>query len=338
MRLGVHTLVGLATAMGIVPTGPTQAQEASPLELTWAAPSDCPQRDEVTRRLDGLLAAWSHEGKASRLRAEGRIEPFRERYRLALVIHDGSAVGTRVIASDSCEDLGGAAAVVLALLVRVERSTRGRLSESTLGGAPEQPPTSPTATQSPLQPAPAENPDAAEPFSERRWHFVARAPSFGIDIGVLPRPNYGLGLAVGLDRQPWRVLVGGRAWLWQSIPVSGFPGFSVNTSRSSLDLEGCRVWHRGQYELSPCALITLDHMSAKGDGPRVESRTGRTTWLSPGLALVGGWRFSPFMSLVMRIDGRLTTSRPRLLIDGVGEIHQVPSAAGGALFACEWFF
>jgi hypothetical protein len=344
MKSGAAIARGSVAALVLSLPAPGHAEVRAPIRLTWEAPAQCPQQADVEERIAELTASLAGKLKPSRLRAEGRIESIGERYRLTLVIHEGSSVGTRIIESDSCDDLGGAAAVALGLLVRVEQSSNEPLSESALGGAPEQPRPRPAPTQArPRAGGRARPPrevtgDEREPAAASLWRWLVRVPRLGIDVGVFPGPSYGAGLAFGFGYESWRVLMGGALWLPQSIPAPDVPGFSVETSRASLDLEGCQDWQVGRFELGPCVVAAADGVIAQGRGPGVVSHARQVVWLSFGLGLGGAWRLQQHTSVTLNIDGRLSTKWPHLVIEDLGEVHQVPLAAGGARVACEWIF
>lgn len=85
------------------------------MELDWQAPPECPQRAAVQEKLRSLAGeAWR---TTERVSAKGRIERVERRYRLTLSVRDGATVKERTIESESCVDLGGAAAVTLGLLL-----------------------------------------------------------------------------------------------------------------------------------------------------------------------------------------------------------------------------
>jgi len=94
---------------------PARAFGEEQVELDWQAPPECPQRAAVQQKLRSLAGeAWR---TTERVRAKGRIERVERRYRLTLTVRDGATVKERTIESDSCVDLGGAAAVTLGLLL-----------------------------------------------------------------------------------------------------------------------------------------------------------------------------------------------------------------------------
>jgi hypothetical protein len=108
--------LALGLLCAVVAALPASFAHAEPaLDLRWDAPAECPDAKNVKRRIREL---GQTSAQALRLRAEGRIERVETRYRLVLKIHDGAEVRERTIESASCEDLAGAAAVSLGLLLR----------------------------------------------------------------------------------------------------------------------------------------------------------------------------------------------------------------------------
>src|SRR6187399_1897247 len=106
-------LCGLAVLAG---PRPASGQSRSGLDLKWKAPAGCPTGEVVRARVRSLVGASVDD--ASRLRAEGEIAHNKRHYRLTLSVRDGDANTQRVIDSESCSDLAGAAAVTLGLLMR----------------------------------------------------------------------------------------------------------------------------------------------------------------------------------------------------------------------------
>jgi hypothetical protein len=123
-----RVLGGALLVAAILFPRPAHAQ----LELSWEAPPDCPQREEVFQRI-GKVAGAALEATAG-LSVDGRIAPLNGRYRLTLLVRSGEDVRQRLIASDSCADLAGAAAVTVALMLGVDPSTVGE-SDNTTGQA-----------------------------------------------------------------------------------------------------------------------------------------------------------------------------------------------------------
>ena len=88
------------------------------LDLQWNAPPGCPNREEVLGRVRGLAGSFLDQTKG--LSASGRIESANGRFHLTILVREGSSVRKRVIASDSCAPLAGAAAITMAILMGVD--------------------------------------------------------------------------------------------------------------------------------------------------------------------------------------------------------------------------
>ncbi|HEY3254052.1 MAG TPA: hypothetical protein VGJ91_08900, partial [Polyangiaceae bacterium] len=156
------------------------------------------------------------------------------------------------------------------------------------------------------------------------------------DIGVLPKPSYGLGLAVGLRHDTWRFLVSGALWLAQSYEPGPFVGYGAEFGRISGQLSACRGFRFTSFELAPCVLLSLDDVSARGTGIGITSTNPRTAWVSVGAGVQGLWSLNRSLALVLGIDGRIATSKPHFVSESVGEISQVSAAALGLVVGCEW--
>jgi len=180
--------------------------------------------------------------------------------------------------------------------------------------------------------------DAAKRSSFR---FAFRVPELRVDVGALPEPSYGLGLALGLRHEAWRFLASGTLWLGQDYDEGPFLGYGAHFGRISGELSACRGWQFSGFELAPCLLLTLDDVSARGTGVGISSTNPWTAWVSVGAGFQGLWQLNRNLALVLGLHGRVATSRPRFLTEGIGEdgvqeISQVGPAALGVVLGCEW--
>ncbi|MEI9938679.1 MAG: hypothetical protein WDO69_15785 [Pseudomonadota bacterium] len=313
------------------------AQSGVPVRLDWQAPVNCPQEAQVRQKLRDLLGTSARDAAPSRLRAEGQIEPIGERFRLTLNIHYDLVNGTRVVQARSCEDLGGVAAITLALLFRAEHSSSAPLTAGDLGGASTASGAEDRSPATPITPAMqslhASESGGSDPSS---WRFAFRAPELRADIGVLPKASYGIGLALGLRHEAWRFLVSGTLWLAQDYESASFVGYGAHFGRVSGELSTCRGWQFSGFELAPCVLLSLDDVSARASGVGVSSTNPRTAWVSMGAGVQGLWHVNRNLALVLGVNGRIATSRPHFVSESVGEIYQVSPAALGVVLGCEW--
>lgn len=150
---------GLSSAFA---TAATAAEPAAALTLRWQAPVGCPQQTEVKDRIRALTGTT--RSTATTLQAEGTItQTDKSHFHLKLVMRWGDLVGERKLDASSCENLTGAAAVSLALLMRSGEP----LSEGDLAGQPSVPPAPGNAGASGAGPTkPASGDGAATPSGE----------------------------------------------------------------------------------------------------------------------------------------------------------------------------
>ena len=238
---GIRSQLWPSTALGWIIIGllvalPAMAEPQPPIDIRWEAPPGCPQESDVRDRLQKLLGAGRHD---SHLRAEGTIARIDRRFRLDLVVRARDLVGTRSIESSSCEDLTGAAAVELGLLIhsaegagkpnRTDAQTSalppvsgpepsGSRSDGT-GGQPPQgtsaaSPARRSSNDAKVESEAKEQPPAVE--SQRSWRALVQAPLFALGVGPLPHTTFGGGLALGFEHASWQWQLKALSWQRQS--------------------------------------------------------------------------------------------------------------------------
>ncbi len=313
-------LLGLAPALA-------RAELESALRLSWEAPSGCPQLEAVETRLRELTSALANRLDPSALVVDGRIDQVGESYRLTLLVRDGNALGTRIIASQSCADLADAAAVALGLLVSARHDSSAPTAADNLA-QPDQPRRaelpSPPSTSSP-------------PESERETFLVVTAPSLTGELGALPAGSLGTSLGLGVAHRGWSGGATGLLFLPTTVSNPDFPGFSARITRASLRAAACRSVTGGSVQLAPCLNLTLEHVWAEGRGPGLDSRSPHISWLAPGLSLRMGWLWSPKVGLSLDTGLRCALTRPRFLVEELGELGRVGLLTGSASVSVEWF-
>ncbi len=318
------------------------------VELRWDGPSQCPNASSVQERIRDI--AGSVEVAPDRLRADGQITWTGEKYRLILVVSSGSASGTRVVESDSCEPLAGAAAISLGLLVRVARNAETVLTEEDLVGplpVPGSRDAQPESTHRqsggsvapPLSPG---RPDAGgnetDGLGSRTavyWHL--RVPTIGVGFGTLPAMTLGYGLGLGAGYSRWEAAFTG--YFWPERSVQGpLPGYGANVTRYSVDLDICRTWRIDRFEGAPCLRAGLMQVVAKGTGEGFISKSANATVLTTGVAVLLRIYMTEWAALFLTGASEIDTSRPRLLNQGFGEIYRFPVLALKFGLGSEWIF
>jgi hypothetical protein len=329
-------LVGLAGAFTVA----TAAAQEPPLPgLSWQAPEGCPQAAALRERVRAITSPSARE---SRLQAAGEITKAEGRFHLKLVVRDGGLVGERNITSDLCEDLAGAAAVALGLLLRSETP----LTERELSGAPASDSAAVTEPGAPASktpsvaeaPTPTPTPIRQRAAASRRLRALLRAPAISVEFGPLPQPSLGLGLGAGVSYENWRVLLAGALWLEQSLPAPNRPGYGADATRKSLALSVGRGFEMRDVELVPCITMGLEHLSARGFGSDVMAHQRSAVWLSAGAGLLIAWHFASSVALVADVGARVQASRPLISIDGLGDVRQLAPLSFGSVVAAEWSF
>jgi hypothetical protein len=336
------------------------AQQSGGLELTWRAPSGCPSREVVRDRVRALVGP--SVDNASRLHAEGEITRTNGKYRLSLRVRvrEAAADTERVIESDSCADLAGAAAVALGLLMRSEVESQHKATQentapdsgqnaanaSTQDNATTSKPSAPDNTNPAPAPVPAPVPvpvpdedkpsDATHVSDGGGARLLLRAPLFGVDVGPLPKPSATLGLAAGVRFDAFALTLGARAAFNQTAWADDTIAYGANIGRATAELRGCYGVRSERFELSPCLLFALDRISARGVGDAVISESQSVAALAAGVGVVGGIRLNPAWALVVLLGGQLELTRARIVADGLSEITQLAPFAFAASTGVEW--
>jgi hypothetical protein len=344
--------LALALVAACVTIAPAARAE---LNLQWDAPPGCPRRTEVLDRIRAL--AGSSLDKTEGLSAEGEIAHAKGRFWLTLRVRDGRDVRKRQIASESCADLAGAAAISLALLLGIDVSKAGPQADSDeLGqeapkdGAPDADGRNANDQRSgedrsqrshelpERSDARAERSAAPDDLAlTRRWALLVRAPILAADLGPLPDPSLGAGLGVGLRYDSWKVVLAGHVYRGQTVGTEGGAfGEGADVDRVTGQLVICRAWRSGPFELAPCLGLALEHLTARGFGQRVAPESRRAIWPAPSAGAVAEWYPLKSVALFAGMTGYLELARPRLVIEGLREIRQLSPLAAGAVIGVEW--
>ena len=360
-------LAALCTVLACMPAG---AQSPALVDLAWSAPHGCPSAADVQARIRKLLPApgASASPTATALAAEATITRKQSGgLQLKLVIRAGDLTGERVITGRSCEDLAGAAAVNLALLL----GSREPLSPADVGAplgasgsaegeatppgavgpaAPEPgskseaTPTDqlpakegqPTRDASPSARAQPDQPTAGDASSARTWRGLLDLPLASLELGPLSQPSLGGALAAGLWLDRWRILAEGTLWLRQKLSVTTPLPAGANVDRIAATLRMCRTYPFGRFELAPCLHLSLQHVSARGTGPHIEPRTEASTWVAPGVGVQARFQLTSWLGLLGSADAAIESARPRIAVEGVGRVGQLGPAALKIALGLEW--
>jgi hypothetical protein len=338
--------------LGLLATVPAMAGPQVPIDLRWEAPPGCPQESDVRERIQKLLGSSRHDNQ---LRAEGTITKMDRRFRLELVVHVRELVGTRSIESSSCEDLAGAAAVEMGLLVHSAEAvaipipnegvpatsssaggpgTSASRSDGTRGSSPPG-----TNSASPIKrpvdsvkadgnaEAQGEAKEETPPVeSQRPWRVLFQAPLVALGVGPLPAPALGGGLALGFAYAPWQLQLQGLSWRRQNVAATAFPGYGADVDRIAAAMWACREFRLVPFGFSSCLTAGMDRVSASGTGRSIVASQQHALGANAGVGAQGRLYLASWLRLLVAVKGEIVLVRPQISIAGLGPLDPNPQA------------
>lgn|GEM_PF-2701478 len=283
-----------------------------PVELSWSAPDECPDRGWVLRSIEARLRAPASQLTAA-VEADARVEKRDGGYFLTLKTEQGE----RQLNATSCEELAGSAALILAFIVE-----------------PQQ--TEPEPQQAEPAPAPVNTPSAVDPptTDSRRPQLelsgYARA-EWLVDIGMLPHAATGPGLAFGFTLADTSVELSAGFLLDNTVSYVT-PGGDGQRSLAHLhaflaQLGLCQRLVQAP-DLSVC--LSMEHMRISADPDEaLQSRSTRrapvwTALASARAAIPIGTRFA----WVLELSVGVPLLGARFRVDGLGVIHETGDVIG----------
>lgn len=166
---------------------------------------------------------------------------------------------------------------------------------------------------------------------------ILRAPLLTGDIGPLPQPTIGYGLAVGWRTNAWRFVLAGHISSERSV-WSTIPGYGAEVGRVTAEASVCRGLRKSRFEVAPCIAFAVERMTARGFGQHIVPSTQSPTWAGAGAALLGYWYPSNWLALFTSVGGSVQTSRPTIVLEQIGTVYQVAAAAFTVAMGSEWIF
>jgi hypothetical protein len=270
--------------------------------LVWSAPTECPDAATIEQYVDDVLGDGNFGPLA--VRASGTVSRTTEgRYAVTLELDAGAAQPSRrALDAEDCEAVSRASALLIALAIRAR-------------AAPIVPPPPP-----PVAPP-------APPPPQRARGFVSVLGE--ADVGAVPTPTLGLGLAVGA-RWPRLLLESSFAYFApRSTTAKGSADVGARFQMMTLGARACAPITVTALWLAPCLGAGVDRVGAPGFGARVTRRP--TAWDAVGrFGLLAGWDISSIISARAEIEGVLPLARPEFEVDGVGDVFRRAPVGGRA--------
>lgn len=307
--------------------------------LHWDAPPSCPDAAEVTARTESRLGhaieADEFEVRGSIVEAEGGA------WRLTLQTTRADSTDVRTIASDDCETLADAAALVVALSADPIAVSVGVLDAGVLNAPPQLP--VPQAAQTPEVPPPTRDPEPrrsgvigsmpAEPAGAEnglQGPELTLAVGGGLELGALPGLSGGPTLSVSALWPRVRLEFGG----WYEAPRTASAGTArVRVQMGSAFVRGCGRLGRKSIEVPLCGGLELG--GVRGEGDRApDARVAQGFWVAPVVSAgLHGW-IRPRLALWGRAEASVPIRRTGFELRDPGDPVElfVPGAVSGRLW------
>lgn len=348
-------LLALLSFISWTDRGATQTSRG--FDLSWNSTPNCPGRMEFLKRVDAMLPNDTHAARDLSVRVT--VTDSMGKYQLRLALNDGEREEERSYEGGTCEEVTGAAAVAVALMMQPPGlNTSGRAP--TQGAGPSKASTdaggqeggvgrqgASAAGASPerrrVRTAGAVSSGSRSRVSLSGGHaqppvFVLALPAASATFLLFPQASWGLRAGIGAEYFRWRFVLYA-AW-HPSVRVASdtFIDSAARVARVRAAFSGCRWWGSQRWEWAPCVGVSLQHLRVRGEGAQVLSRRATANWLAAGPGVAGRLHLTSMVALFAGIDVHLQTSRPRLSIEGQGLLQQVGLLDLTTQVAAEWFF
>lgn len=307
---------------------------APPVDLGWHAPAGCPDGAAARATIDKLL-----EGHAPpddrRVVADVVVEAGGKGFRARVRIDDGTSVGERELEAASCQEVGDAAALIVAMAI-----------DPRLAG--ESPPDAPPPDEPPIPTPPATAtgtgtaadatsvtttpiaivPPPVEPKPERKrppLKLLLRAGG-GVGYGSVDAVAGVVMLAFALAGPRWRVELDADVWTPRTLQSPMNDAIGVRVLGWTLGLRGCGSPLAMKLEIPLCAGVRAGALHGRGAGP-IEKHSKLSPWITATAGIgVWGW-IVPRFALALDIDGFVSLTRPAF--DTQPSAFLVEAPAGG---------
>lgn len=321
---------------------------AAQVAIEWNAPPSCPTRAAVAAHVARLLAGSTAARTTQPVAVRAIVRALDAGYLLELVTDVAGEHGERTLQAPSCAELAAASAVIVALLVdpavvdapaaaalpaqgaSEPSASEGRLrateereasarEPATLDGAES---AESAGSAESTEPGDRTEEEPAKPSDEPSvgpslTHVLLR-PELVLDIGTLPRPSLGPGLALGARLGSLSVELSG----------SYAPRQRVRSeSRTLAELEHAAAALASCYALppvpwlSPCARVEYGRLWGKGGAVRVPE-PGAGALVTAELGLRAQLPLAESLALSAEAGLALPLGAPLFTVDGVGPIHE----------------
>lgn len=296
------------------------------VDIMWEAPTECPDREAVTRYAERLLGHPLDKVRGRSVSARGTVQRSElGNWQLHLMVVVGDNIEEEWLTATNCRALSDATALKVALacdpLAVVEAV------EPTVPVAPP-PPLPPKA----LPTRRAETKPGMPDLTKRRnWGLRAMG---GAGFGQLPGISPGVAIYGSLQFRAFRLELGGQYYLGGEARYEDLPSVGADLELASATARACLTPGIGRWSFPVCAGFEIGMMRGQGFGAATTS-TDTSVW---GAVIVGpALRFSVTRSFALWVeaDALVPVLRPGFHMRNLDSLYVVPAGASRALGGLE---
>lgn len=297
---------------------PAFAEEPLPLDLTWKAPVQCPTAAAVHRSIERQFDDLGVESPNQRLAARVSVQRTGSQWRARLRLQ-GAVTGERTFEAGSCDALGEAVSLVIALALQPDH-------------AASQPPEEETARESPPQPEESEpEPASAAPPTGARPPSFAVGASGLVGSAALPRVAAGAGLDGLVDWRHFQALLSFGYFPPVTTGVAGNSGAEATFDLFFGRAGACYAPAVASLRLGPCLSFEIGRLRGRPRG-LAEPHEVTPLWMAGHAGAFASLPAGP-LSLRAEASALRPLKRPRFLVDGSRAAHEVPAVGWRASLA-----
>jgi len=322
-RLGAAG-ASLCLASAAWPAIATAAPLGRGIELAWVAPAGCPDEAWATQAIQGYLGQRKLDSaKPVDVRVE--IAPIAGgRFRAAISL-EGGARGDRRFEGATCARVADAAVLIVALM----------FDPVEVVAQMETPPAGPRSAD--VVPSPEAQPSSTDGRAARNFELAFQAAG---DVGSLPEPTVGAGIAAGV--RFGRTLLSADAMAW--FPRRAVAGPNAESggeiSLYTASVRGCfaalRVWE-STFELDPCVRAEAGLSSGQGFGI-AEPSSSTNPWGAVFVGLALRQLTTASLAAYLAVEGGVPFLRPNYIIEDFGTVFHAGPVLARVSFGLEWTF
>jgi hypothetical protein len=284
-----------------------RAQGNGLVDIEWIAPEGCPAASAVNAQIDELLGGPARERASEALSVRATVE-HGSLWLVTIETKSATSSGHRSIEAATCPALANATALIVALMIDPEAvaAHTKKVSEDTAPRASAPPP-----------------PAAPPPPVARRTTFGFAGVGVAGNLGVLPAPDAGPMVLLGLERAHWRTELRVAYGLRKvaSDPLAEPEGAYGKFGFFAATLAGCYTVSRSLLDLGPCAEVEAGLV--RGEGVGADHTTSEDEpWLALGAGAILAVKPTRWLRFPVRAEALVPLWRPEFVFLNAGPIFR----------------